>query len=322
MNLCRSLSVAASLALAPALAGCAASGHPAVAAALGAPRPSASLDAVVDQPGPLTVETVVGAAWHVPRSGLLNLDNPKAKAAGLTDGEVPVFVMFHAIRHPTRGLWLVDTGAERALRDDPGHAAVRGLVASYANIGDMRVYTDTASWIAKQNEPVRGVFMTHLHIDHVSGMRDIPANVPIYTGPGEASAKDFLHLFTSGIVNDALDGKGPLQELRFERDPGGEFEGVLDVFGDGSLWALWVPGHTPGSLAFVARTKEGPVLLTGDACHTAWGWVHGVEPGGFTEDPRRGVESLERLERFAAKHPSMDVRLGHQWLGHAKDAPP
>jgi len=33
-------------------------------------------------------------------------------------------------------------------------------------------------------------------------------------------------------------------------DPSGLFAGVLDVFGDGSFWALWVPGHTPGSTAY------------------------------------------------------------------------
>jgi hypothetical protein len=32
----------------------------------------------------------------------------------------------------------------------------------------------------------------------------------------------------------------------------------------------------PGDLA---RTTTGPVLLTGDTCHTRWGWDNSVEPG-------------------------------------------
>ena len=92
----------------------------------------------------------------------------------------------------------------------------------------------------------------------------------------------------------------------------GTFDGVLDVFGDGSVWALSVPGHTPGSTAYLVRSKAGPVLLTGDACHTRWGWEHHVEPGTFTGDGPRGAESFKKLQGFVAAHPEVEVRLGHQ----------
>jgi glyoxylase-like metal-dependent hydrolase (beta-lactamase superfamily II) len=127
-----------------------------------------------------------------------------------------------------------------------------------------------------------------------------------------------MNLLERGVYDDALAGKAPLREIHFSPDPGGEFDGVIDVFGDGTFWALSVPGHTPGSIAYVARTPDGPVLLTGDACHTAWGWEHGVEPGTFSDDRPKSAESLQRLERFAAAHPKMQVRLGHQELAKAE----
>jgi glyoxylase-like metal-dependent hydrolase (beta-lactamase superfamily II) len=86
----------------------------------------------------------------------------------------------------------------------------------------------------------------------------------------------------------------------------------LDVFGDGSVWALWVPGHTPGSVAYVVRTTHGPVLLTGDASHTRWGWEHNVEPGSFSGNMPKSVESFTRLKALAEKVPGIDVHLGHQ----------
>jgi len=86
------------------------------------------------------------------------------------------------------------------------------------------------------------------------------------------------------------------------------------VFNDGSLWALHVPGHTPGSTAYLARTGKGPVLLVGDACHTSWGWEHSVEPGTFSSDQPRSAESLRSLSELVKRHPSIDVRLGHQPL--------
>jgi len=293
---------------------CATTGHPVVAAATQAASTRGTFEDLVDVPGPVLLETIVSANWHVSRAGLVNLKDPQAKEAGLVDGEEPIQLLFHALRHPTEGLVLVDTGAERALRDDPSHALIHGLVGRLAHVADLHVQTATGDWLAQQHEPVRAVLLTHLHLDHVTGMRDVPAAATVYVGPGEAQSRAFMNVVSKGIVDRALHGKAPLRELHFVPDRDGAFAGVLDVFGDQTVWALWVPGHTPGSLAFLVRTPTGPVLLTGDACHTAWGWEHGVPPGTFSEDLERSSDSLARLERFAARHPGMTVRLGHQPL--------
>lgn len=320
-NLRSPLVAVASLALSLSALACAPTTHAVAPATIGVPRSTADLEAAVDQPGPVTVETVVGADWQVDRSGLINLSHRKAVAAGLSDGPEPVIVPFHAIKHPTQGIYLVDTGVEKALRDEPGKAAVRGMLASFMHLDKMVFHTDTAAWIGRQKVPVRGVFLTHLHVDHISGMRDVPSSAVVYTGPGEATDKAFLHMFVRGVTDDALDGKGPIREWRFARDASGAFEGVIDVFGDASVWAISVPGHTAGSTAYLARTPSGPVLMVGDACHTAWGWENGVEPGTFSEDQKRSAESLARLQRFVAKHPAVDVRLGHQVLKRREAAP-
>jgi N-acyl homoserine lactone hydrolase len=88
---------------------------------------------------------------------------------------------------------------------------------------------------------------------------------------------------------------------------------VVDIFGDGSAFAISVPGHTPGSTAYVVRTPKGPALLTGDTCHTRWGWEHPVEPGSYTADQPMNLKSLLMLKELAGRHPTMEVRLGHQY---------
>lgn len=123
-----------------------------------------------------------------------------------------------------------------------------------------------------------------------------------------------MNVFVGAAIDAELEGKGPLREWRASPDPDGVFEGIVDVFGDRSLFAIAVPGHTPGSTAYLARTPSGPVLMVGDACHTRWGWENGVEPGTFSNDREHGADSLARLERFVAKHPRVDVRLGHQLM--------
>lgn len=293
--------------------------HAAVPAALGVARASSELDAVVDVPGPLTVETVVGADWAVDASGLINLDDPKAKAAGLRDELLPIVIVFHAVLHPTRGLFLVDTGVDRALRDDREHTAFGGLAGRFLHADRLVVKQDTAGWLA--GRPVRGVFLTHLHLDHLTGMRDVPNDAEIFTGPAESAEVGLVPRLLRGVTDQALEGKGALHELPFQPDRDAAFAGVLDVFGDGSFWALHVPGHTKGSTAYLARTTRGPVLMTGDACHTRWGWENGVEPGSFSDDRPASAESLARLRALVAKHPGIDVRLGHQLLDAARGAP-
>lgn len=306
------LSVLAAIVLAATgTIGCSATSHPETPATMGAASRSASLEAVVDQPGPIAVETVVGADWAVPLAGLINLDHPTARAAGLKDRDEAIYVPFHVVRHPTKGTYLIDTGVERALFEAPDEAAIRGIVASFAHLEKMKRRTDTKTWI-EQNGPVQGVFLTHLHIDHISGMRDVPAGTPVFLGPGEAHARSFENMFVAPTTNRALENKPALSVWQFQPDADGRFEGVLDVFGDGTFWAIHVPGHTPGSTAYVARTPTGPVLFTGDACHTAWGWDHGVEPGDFSGDKKRSADNLARLKQSASKHPTMEVRLGHQ----------
>ena len=100
----------------------------------------------------------------------------------------------------------------------------------------------------------------------------MPKDVPIYTGPQEAKASLFLNLLARGTNNRLLEGRPALQELQIPKDPDGKLAGVLDVFGDGSFFAILSPGHTKGHTAFLARTTAGPVLMTGDTSHTRWGW--------------------------------------------------
>lgn len=53
-----------------------------------------------------------------------------------------------------------------------------------------------------------------------------------------------------------------LEEWPFRLKEGRPLAGdIADIFGDGSVFAISAPGHTPGSTAYVLRTPKGPVAF-------------------------------------------------------------
>lgn len=285
--------------------------HSTTPSSIGTPISSAAMEVLIAQPGPIEVETV-GADWEANLSGLLNLKHPKAVAAGLKNGKEPICIYTHVVRHPTQGFFLVDTGVSRRLVEDPAGVGVGAMLRRFGGIEKMKAQQSTAEIIESEGAPLRGVFMTHLHLDHVSGLPDIADDVPIYTGAREAEASLFLNLFAQGTNNHLLADRPALEELQFTNDSDGALAGGNDVFGDGSFFAILTPGHTAGHVSYLARTKAGPVLMTGDVCHTRWGWDNGVEPGRFLAERDRSRESLLALKALSERNPTMIVKLGHQ----------
>jgi N-acyl homoserine lactone hydrolase len=306
------LAVLSILTICPA---CSLSDHPVVESKLGKPSSLEALEKVIDVPGPIEVETVNSADWTVPLSGLVDLKNAAAQAAHLLDRPEPIHVFVHIVRHPQFGTYVVDTGVSEQLLADPGSHGISWLVRKVMPLHQMHIREGTAEVVARIPAGIQGVFFTHLHVDHISGMPDIAGNVPLYVGHSESTATSFQNLFVRGTTNKLLDGKAELQEwpFRWNDDHKGIVIGeVVDIFGDGSAFAISAPGHTPGSTAYLFRTSKGPVLLTGDTSHTRWGWEHSVEPGSYTADQPTNLKSLLLLKNLASRHPDMEVRLGHQ----------
>jgi glyoxylase-like metal-dependent hydrolase (beta-lactamase superfamily II) len=274
------------------------------------------MEKLIDVPGPITVETINSADWTVSLAGLLNLKSEVAQRAHLSDRPKPIHVFAHVLHHPKFGTFLVDTGVSQQLIGDLSGHGVSWPVRVFMPLEKMRVKASTAQIIARNAGGIQGIFFTHLHVDHIAGMPDVPGSVPLYVGRSEMTQTSFQNAFVRSTTTRLFEGKTDLQEWPFRLDAAHKnpvVGDVVDIFGDESAFAISVPGHTSGSTAYVLRTPSGPVLLTGDACHTRWGWDHGVEPGSYTADQSMNVKSLRLLEDLAVRHPTLDVRLGHQY---------
>ena len=301
------------LVLFASLIGCSASTHPTRPSTLGRIGEVAQMESLLSTPGSIRFERIVAADWEVARSGMINFDHPKVREAELEDGPEAIEIFFYVLEHPLAGDFMVDSGVAADFATEDGSPDVATLVEAVMNTEALDIHLTTSDWLAARPRPLSGIFLTHIHLDHVMGLPDVPEGMPIYTGPGETNVTAFLNLFTQGTLDRLLEGSDALYEWPFEAPSEDEIS-VVDVFGDGMLWALHVPGHTPGSTAFVVRSTEGTKLLVGDTSHTQWGWNQGVEPGTFTADHAQNAASLGWLRRFAARHPEIEVHLGHQRL--------
>ena len=94
------------------------------------------------------------------------------------------------------------------------------------------------------------------------------------------------------------------------------FSHVVDVFGDGTLWAISTPGHTRDHLAYLINTSPTPVLVVGDAELTTWAMKDEILVS--TIDGARGKQEVQRsatmIRTFHATYPHVQI-----WFSHDKD---
>jgi N-acyl homoserine lactone hydrolase len=271
---------------------------------LGTALPAEQLTKTLSQGRKIKLNTIVSADWQLPLGGLLNLDHPTSKKAGLTNQLQPVQIFSFHIQHPEFGDYLIDTGVSNSFAANPREHGIGPLLEPMLGLEALSVLTTTQQYLAQENiSQLNGIFLTHLHLDHISGLPDISSKTPIYMGKNESSSKYWMNIATQGAVNTLLSDFEALQEWTAN---------VVDVFNDGSLFALYFPGHTAGSTAYLVNDIKGPILIAGDVSHTHWGWENNVGPGQFSMDKQLNQMNLMVLKKQVAGIKNLRVHLGHQ----------
>lgn len=173
-------------------------------------------------------------------------------------------VRFGLYEHPVAGRCLIDTGYSRRVTEGPRSLALM----IYANLLRPRLAETNLPGAARE---VDAILLTHLHADHISALRDYP-RARIY-----ADGAGVDHFLKGGAINrvrhgvfrellpdDFTDRIIRFESLRQVEAPLG-LGPAHDVFGDGNLLAVRLPGHMRGHTGFLWPRLPRPLLYAADA---------------------------------------------------------
>lgn len=172
--------------------------------------------------------------------------------------------------------------------------------------------------------PLKRVILSHSHWDHAGGVLDFPeAKVSVAraelelihnpsTGPGGTWASQ---ISAASIQWDAL----VFQPVPFKGYPES-----LDLFQDGKVVLVPMPGHTPGSVGLFVTTDSGTVyFFIGDVAWTVAAlqqgapkfWVAGKLVDG---DAQRTQSSMDNVRALMQAEPNLVVIPAHDSTVQAK----
>lgn len=190
----------------------------------------------------------------------------------------------YLIAHPS-GLLLWDTGLGDPIADVAG-----GVSAPPLHIRVNVKLVDQLAALGFKAADVGYVAFSHLHLDHTGNAAAFGAATWIMNKRELAWARSDE---ASGLVSLVwLDA--------YEAAKKRPIDGDHDVFGDGSVRILRMPGHTPGHQVLMLRlARAGHVLLAGDLFHTKENEREGRVPvlNVSRADTLASFERLRRLVR-------------------------
>jgi len=173
-------------------------------------------------------------------------------------------------------LW--DTGLDGALagrpKDKEGSLLKERVAAQLARIG-------------VRPEAIEFVGISHYHYDHTGQLPDF-AQSTLLIGKGDWQVAQNWPAAKARFA-PWLAGTSKVEPV----------DGDKDVFGDGKVVMLDLPGHTEGHHGLLVRLASGPVLLTGDQYH----FTEQVKNRGvpsFNVDRADTLASSDRFDRLAA----------------------
>lgn len=210
--------------------------------------------------------------------------------------------------------FLFDTGLGRQIDGQYGADMPRWARLFFYYDAPVRPASDqlAAAGIA----PISRIVVSHGHWDHLSGLADFPG-AEVWLSPAEHHQVETPQGGAGGVWPSQVAGITAWKDIAFNGGPFEGFDASHDLYGDGRVVLVPMPGHTEGSVGLFLTVDSGrryffvgdvtwraAALKTGAPKYWAARWI-------VDHDAARTQEALERIRAAQARDPQLVVVPAH-----------
>lgn len=217
-------------------------------------------------------------------------------------------VSTYLIEHP-KGLVLIDTGWHTDVRTD--QKKYLGLLHYQINKADLpegQAIHEQLDKLGFKPEDIDYLIFSHLHSDHVSGLKLV------------SKAKKILvhNLEIQDTINHkiryiAAMWKGvSMEEFKLQDSNYGPQNKSFDLFNDDSIIFIHTPGHTNGLLSTLIKNNGKEVLLASDTGYAKKSWQKMLLPGVMS-NKKNCIESLAWVKEYSKNKNLIEVVANHDY---------
>jgi glyoxylase-like metal-dependent hydrolase (beta-lactamase superfamily II) len=230
------------------------------------------------------------------------------------------------LHHPQQGRVLFDTGYSEHFLDATRHFPER----LYRAVTPVHLGAEEPLRVQLQRDGVTPgdighVVLSHLHGDHLGGLRDFPNAALICSRVAweDMCARSRLGSLKRGLLprllpDNFLDRVSWIEDAPLCDLPTAlaDFGAGHDLFGDGSLLAVSLPGHAAGHYGLLFDDpQDTPIFLVADAAWSSQAIREGVPPPALVTawlgDTQVYRETLQRLHELGNATPSIRILPSH-----------
>ena len=156
-------------------------------------------------------------------------------------------------------------------------------------------------------EKLKAVILTHLHLDHIDGLRHFPkTNIIVNKAEWEKPYGDLPQLYPSWFQPDLVD-------LNEQYDG---FQKAYYVTGGRDLILVETPGHTWHHCSVILRTRQGNLFFGADICYEQRQLID-RRYSGANASHKLAKDTYERVRSYCKNHntiyiPSHELGAGER----------
>ena len=256
---------------------------------------------IFQNPRPVTLKSFKTGSVNINKRGTINIKHPHA--GYIRDEVLNVPIKAYLIHHDEFGDFLLDAGLDISYVDDTRG----GITGDFIDEFFLEKNENIKFQLDSSKIKLKAVFLSHLHSDHIAGIRELPKTIPYHVGRGE------LEDYQPEINGNFLNAVETVYEVNFSKlDKMPPLGRCADLLGDGSLWGVSTPGHSKGHISYLINGLEGLIFLTMDACFIMDNLRLKIAPSDYTWDVGMAQNSLDRILKFLEAFPEIKVICGHE----------